>query len=70
MGEIRKTSKTPNGYQIFNLAIRERKKKDNQFSPNVEDRKEKWRKISSKISGGKISATKKDIRPIIDAWEL
>ena len=63
-----KNGKKPSGYQIFNQAIKERKLKDKSFSVSVEEKKETWARISSKISDGKLKATKKDIFAIVKSW--
>jgi len=55
-------------YQIFNLMIKERKLKEKDFSSSMEDRKEKWNEIKTRIENGKMKPTKKDIRNIIYSW--
>lgn len=55
------------GYQIFNLAIKERKAKDKKFSLGIDQRKERWAEISAQIAKGDIKTTKKDIRGIINS---
>ena len=55
-------------YQIFNLAVKEKKSKDKSFSLTVGERSERWAKISEKVASGKIKPTKKDIRAIVSSW--
>jgi len=58
----------PNAYQLFNLAVKEKKKNDKKFIPSMEERLENWKIFKSLIEEGQLKSTKKDAKKFVSFW--